>query len=337
MAKLLLLAAASAAGAAALPDVEAEFAKFVERFGKDYGEEYATRREVFARNLETIERENAKGNTFTLGITPYADLTGEEFAALYTGLGRDEAKPNATLGVRAYSGADLPAEVDWTKKGAVTPVKDQGGCGSCWAFSSTGALEGAWQIATGKLVSLSEQQLVDCAKFRYGNMGCSGGLQPRAFKYIEGNAMCSEADYPYTGTNAVFTPCKASSCAAPALPKGALTGFQYTARTEESLMEALARQPVAVSLEADRDIFHLYQGGVVQGPGCGTTLDHAVLAVGYGTTPEGVKYWKVKNSWAKTWGEEGFVRIVRGTDECGILNGPPVYPVVKAPVEQVVV
>jgi len=337
MAKLLFLAtAAAASGTAALPDVEAEFAKFVEHFGKDYGDEYAARRMVFAANLETIERENAKGNTFTLGITPYADLTGEEFAAMYAGVGR-EAKPSATLGVRAYSGADLPEQVDWTQKGAVTPVKNQGQCGSCWAFSSTGALEGAWQIATGNLVSLSEQQLVDCAKFRYGNMGCSGGLQPRAFKYAEANAMCSEADYRYTAQNTVFTSCKAASCGAPALPKGALTGFQYTEQTEESLMEALSRQPVSVSVEADRDIFHLYTGGVVQGAGCGTTLDHAVLAVGYGTTPDGVKYWKVKNSWSTTWGEEGYVRIVRGTDECGILNGPPVYPVVTAPAEQVVV
>jgi C1A family cysteine protease len=337
MAKLLLLAAAAASGTAALADVEAEFAKFAERFGKDYGDEYATRQKVFATNLETIDRENAKGNTFTLGITPYADMTGEEFAAMYTGVGHEEAKPNATLGVRAYSGADLPEEVDWTKEGAVTPVKDQAQCGSCWAFSSTGALEGAWAIATGHLVSLSEQQLVDCAKFKYGNMGCSGGLQPRAFKYVEGNAICSEAEYPYTARSSVFGSCKAASCGTPALPKGALTGFQYTARTEESLMEALSRQPVAVSLEADRDIFHLYSGGVVQGAGCGTTLDHAVLPVGYGTTPEGVRYWKVKNSWSTTWGEEGYVRIVRGTDECGILNGPPVYPVVKAPAEQVVV
>jgi len=336
MAKLLFLAAVAATGAAALPDVEAEFAKFIERFGKDYGQEHAARKNIFAMNLEIIERENAKGNTFTLGITPYADLTGDEFVERHAGMDR-EAKPNATLGVRAYTGADLPTEVDWTTKGAVTPVKDQAQCGSCWAFSSTGALEGAWQIATGKLVSISEQQLVDCAKFRYGNMGCSGGLQPRAFRYVENNAMCAEADYPYTGTTSIFASCKTSSCTTPALPEGALTTFEYTEKTEESLMEALARQPVAVSLEADKDIFHLYKSGVVQGPGCGTTLDHAVLAVGYGTTEDGVKYWKVKNSWTTQWGEEGYVRIVRGTDECGILNGPPVYPVVKAPAEQVVV
>merc|ERR1712137_254309 len=119
------------------------------------------------------------------------------------------------LGTHEYSGANLQESVDWRSKGAVTPVKNQAQCGSCWAFSTTGSLEGAWQIATGKLVSFSEQQLVDCAKFKYGNMGCSGGLQPHAFNYVEGNAMCAEADYPYTAKNAVFTPCQASSCAAP--------------------------------------------------------------------------------------------------------------------------
>jgi C1A family cysteine protease len=232
------------------------------------------------------------------------------------------------LGTHVYSGGDLPDSVDWTKKGAVTPIKNQGQCGSCWAFSSTGALEGAWQIATGKLVSLSEQQLVDCAKFRWGDMGCSGGLQPHAFKYMEQAAMCGEDTYPYTAKNHLFTRCKASNCSTdPALPKGALKGYKSVDSTEQALMEAVTQQPVAVSIEADQDVFHLYKHGIVQGKGCGQQLDHAVLAVGYGTD-NGVKYWKVKNSWGTSWGEEGYVRIIRGTDECGILNGPPVYPVV---------
>jgi len=331
---LISLSAAAVSCGAALTDIDAEFRKFIEKYGKDYGPEFETRKKIFASNLDVIERENAAGRSYALGVTPFADLTGDEFAAMYAGLG---PRPNVTLGRRAYSGVALPESVDWTTKGAVTPVKNQAQCGSCWAFSSTGALEGAWQISTGKLISISEQQLVDCAKFKYGNQGCNGGLQSRAFDYIEQAAMCSEDEYPYTGKNSLFTSCKASNCATPAIPKGALTGYQYTDSTEESLMEALTHQPVAVSLEADRDIFHLYTSGIVKGPGCGTTLDHAVLAVGYGTTEDGVEYWKVKNSWTTSWGEQGYVRIIRGTDECGILNGPPLYPVVKAPEKELVV
>lgn len=312
-------------------DARKEFEHFVKQWGKDYGsdEQWEHRFQVFSGNLANIEKTNAEDHGFTLGITRFADLTGSEVASMYGGYDKPDNTSMNFLGSDRYSGKDLPDTVDWTQKGAVTPVKDQGHCGSCWAFSSTGALEGAWQIATGNLVSLSEQQLVDCAKFRYGNMGCNGGLQPRAFRYIQGHALCREDQYPYTGKSSIFKSCEApSDCPTPAIPKGALTGFKYVDKTQEALMEAIAQQPVAISIEADRDVFHLYTSGIVQGPGCGTTLDHAVLAVGYGID-SGTKYWKVKNSWASSWGEKGYARIIRGTDECGILNGPPLYPVVQ--------
>eukprot|EP00929_Paragymnodinium_shiwhaense_P077631 TRINITY_DN399_c1_g1_i1.p1 TRINITY_DN399_c1_g1~~TRINITY_DN399_c1_g1_i1.p1 ORF type:complete len:365 (-),score=86.20 TRINITY_DN399_c1_g1_i1:204-1214(-) len=327
MAKAAAIAAILFQGGQA--SIDEDFKHFVEKYGKDYGSEYEARKEVFARNVETVEKINSQDLGFKLSVNLFADLTGDEFSSMYGGLNKNATPSEQIVGTHRYEGGDLPDSIDWVAKGAVTPVKNQAQCGSCWAFSSTGALEGAWQIATGKLVSFSEQQLVDCAKFRYGNMGCSGGLQPRAFKYIESNALCTEDEYPYTGKNSLFTPCKASSCTTPGLAKGALTTFVNVQGTEQGLMSALVQQPVAVSLEADKDVFHLYTHGIVQGSGCGTTLDHAVLAVGYGTD-DGKKYWKVKNSWTTSWGEQGYVRIIRGSDECGILNGPPVYPTVKA-------
>jgi len=323
------VAASAVATAVTSPlNIDAEFDQFVTTFGKNYGPEKEARKAVFAANLKKIEEQNAKNNGYTLGITPFADLTSSEFVQQHTGL----IRPNLTsmiLDTHVYSGADLPDTVDWVKRGAVTPVKNQGRCGSCWAFSSTGALEGAWKIKTGKLVSISEQQLVDCAKYRYGNLACSGGLQPHAFNYIESHAMCTETDYPYIGKNWLLTRCKADECKTAGVPQGALASYTMVAHSEQALMEAVAQQPVAVSIEADQDVFHLYKGGIVQGSACGQTLDHAVLAVGYGTD-NGKKYWTVKNSWTTKWGENGYVRIIRGTDECGILNGPPLYPVVKA-------
>jgi len=170
-------------------------------------------------------------------------------------------------------------------------VKNQGQCGSCWSFSATGSLEGAWQIATGSLVSVSEQQLVDCSKPE-GDQGCSGGLMDNAFKYMEQAGMCTEESYPYLAK--AQRKCKAKKCKV-GIPKGSVVGYKdVDPDDEEAMMEAVAKGPVSIAIEADKTVFQLYKKGVLTQT-CGENLDHGVLVVGYGEM-DGQKYWKVKNS-----------------------------------------
>merc|ERR1712050_508585 len=207
--------------------------------------------------------------------------------------------------------------VDWSKQGAVTPVKNQGQCGSCWALSTTGSTEGAWQIAGNPLTSLSEQQLVDCDKV---DDGCSGGLMDNGFNFLKSNGACTESSYSYKATGGT---CKQSSCTI-AIPAGGVTGYKDLSG-EAALESAVNLNPVSVAIEADQMSFQLYNGGVMTGS-CGTQLDHGVLAVGYGTDG-GKAYWKVKNSWGASWGESGYIRMIKGKNQCGISNQPS-YPVV---------
>jgi hypothetical protein len=302
---------------------------YKEEYGKSYGEEEEPMRlEIFMKTLDYILRENAKGHTYELGVNSFADMGADEFSSLYLN-GR---KPNSTwgelpdLGTHAYTGAPLSKSVDWTVSGAVTDVKDQDQCGSCWAFSTTGAIEGAWQIATGTLVSLSEQQLVDCDDM---DNGCGGGLEFHGFQYARFNSLCTEESYKYTGTDGK---CKKSSCTV-GIPARSIVGFKLVQKdSEESLMEAVSRQPVSVDIDADSRALQHYRRGVLKGT-CGSSqLNHAVLAVGYGTDEHGVDYWIVKNSWGPRWGMNGYVRMARGQSsagQCGILSGPPSFPVVK--------
>lgn len=294
------------------------------------GKEDALRFDVYKQNIATINDRNAKGFSYKLGVNAFTDMTVDEFAMNTKGVSPglpSQWEGVKHLGTHVYSGAALPDSVDWRTKGAVNPVKNQAQCGSCWAFSAIGALEGAWEIATGKLVSLSEQQMVDCAT-SFGNGGCSGGLMDHAFLYVEQAGLCTEASYPYKAVNSV---CAASNCTL-GIANGDVTGFKdVTSSDENALMEAVAQQPVSIAIEADRRVFQLYRSGVLNAT-CGTRLDHGVLLVGYGKDTESSQdYWLVRNSWGAVWGMDGYIKLLRGKSgvgECGIKSAPS-YPVVQ--------
>ncbi|KAJ8501021.1 hypothetical protein OPV22_011573 [Ensete ventricosum] len=276
--------------------------------------------EIFKDNLKHIDDTNTRRKSYWLGLNEFADMSHEEFKHRYLGLNTDlpkikDIRFKARETFMYEKAANLPESVDWRKKGAVTPVKNQGGCGSCWAFSTVAAVEGINQIVTGNLTSLSEQELIDCDTIF--NHGCNGGLMDYAFAFIiASGGLRTEEDYPYLTEGGTCEEKRGGG-----LEAATIGGYEDVPRnSEESLLKALAHQPVSVAVEASGRDFQFYRGGIFDGP-CGTQLDHGVAAVGYGTS-KGQDYIMVKNSWGPGWGEEGYIRMKRSTGkregQCGI-------------------
>jgi cathepsin L len=309
-------------------EIDANFQAFKNDFGRFYrtNKEELYRRSVFGSNLEFILRHNrehlAGRRTFTVGINNFTDFTNDEFRARVNGYRHGGMSQASAIYTNEHVSA-LPDTVDWTTKGVVTPVKDQGQCGSCWAFSAVASTEGQHALKTGSLVSLSEQNLVDCSDSQ-GDMGCGGGWMDYAFTYIiQNKGIDTETSYPYKAVD--------ESCVFNGKSIGAtISSFvDVKADSEDALQSAVATVgPISVAIDASNLSFQFYQSGVYDEPACSSTfLDHGVTAVGYSAL-NSVPYWKVKNSWGTSWGQQGYIFMSRNKqNQCGIATKAS-YPVV---------
>jgi len=309
---------------ASLPSM---FENFVSEFGKAYNGDDKTREEVFNANVELIKENNRKQNGLTMGVNQFADLTNEEFVAGFTGASAPDMGDLPHM--KTFEAQmDAPAAVDWVSQGGiVNSVKDQGQCGSCWAFSTMGTLESGYALAAGKLVSGAEQQLVDCDTA--SNQGCNGGWPYDALSYFKNNAVCSESTYAYTARDGT---CAQSSCST-ALSAGTISGYANVGTTDAALAAAVATQPVSVTVKAD-STFQMYSSGVAS-VACSGSINHAVIAVGYGTE-NGKDYFKIRNSWGSSWGDAGYIKVARNVGSQGsfcLLQYNPVVQTLSAEVQ----
>jgi C1A family cysteine protease len=285
-------------------EYQQDFVNFVQQFDKTYStDQFFQKFSTFKYWMNRIREHNAANFTWTMGVNQFSDLMPEEFESTYlTGYASSEQTPIDDMVSIAVPNAD----VDWRQKGAVTPVKNQGSCGSCWAFSTVGTIEGFVTVKKSQaLVSLSPQQLVDCDKTDHG---CSGGLPTNAITWTAKNGgLCSDQEYPYTGRGGTCkTTCK----------KIAQVAGVSRLRGEAQLESGLAQMPVSIAVDASGG-FQSYKSGVFSGP-CGTSLNHAILAVGSVSSPSA--YFIVKNSWGTSWGTQGYIHMAKGKNLCGMTN-----------------
>ncbi|KAL3655063.1 hypothetical protein CASFOL_000849 [Castilleja foliolosa] len=281
------------------------FESWIEKHSKKYHsiEEKLHRFEIFKDNLKHIDERNKVISDYWLGLNGFADMNHDEFKKMYLGLKIDQSiKKNR-------------------KSGAVTPIKNQGQCGSCWAFSAVTAVEGINQIVTKNLIALSEQTLVDCDTDN--DSGCNGGLMNNAFDFIKDNGgLPKEDDYPYTASDE-------GQCKTPNVSElVTISGHSNVPKDELSFLKALAHQPLSIAIDASGKDFQFYSGGVLTGI-CGTELDHGVTAVGYETN-KNVNYITVKNSWGIEWGDQGYINMKRAKGKskgkCGMYMSAS-YPI----------
>ena len=308
-----------------------EWQNFMQTHHKSYSDDTIDHHfNNFINNLDFINAHNAdSSHSYSLHINKYADLSPDEFNSHIKSGCYKASEDNYTPCV-PYTFQDhrVVKSLDWRDFGAVTPVKNQGKCGSCWSFSATGALEGAWRIHTGQDVSLSEQQLIDCST-AYGNNGCDGGIMDDAFGYAIEYGMCTEDNDPYEAKDGDCTYC---------VPSTHFDSCQdVEPNNENALLDAIHNGPISVAIEADQKAFQFYQGGIIDTPSCGTNTDHGVLLVGFGTEPATATapskdYWIIKNSWGPDWGDNGYVRLARtATSTATSTNSPGMCGIATQP------
>lgn len=301
----------AAAVAAPLSDSQYQFlfTKFIEQYNKQYEiNDFFTKFNTFKSNLDLIVAHNAQQSSYKMGVNQFTDYTKAEFESMM-GLRTQQQAPFAAKQLEAKTTGlfNVNGEIDWRSK--MTPVKNQASCGSCWAFSAMASLEFEVAKATGKIVDLSEQQLVDCSG-SYGNNGCNGGLMSNAFEYLAANGgACLQTDYPggYTAKDGKCQQCP---------PTIKVTGYKSVPTTPEGHLEILQERVISVALAASSQAFQFYKSGVVDN--CtDRSINHGVALVGYGTE-SGTDYWLLRNSWGASWGDAGFIKLAYKGTQCGL-------------------